>query len=281
MRTAHLLLLAVLAAPDAVPALIARLRDPSPAVRAGAARGLEHVGSPGARPAEAALRNALEDKDAVVRVRAASALATLDVPLVEIKPVVGHALETGDGRTRVEAARVWLVMDGDRRDAVTALAEALHDADDAVRRDAIGILEEMQPLPAAAVAVVRAALKDKDARVRSSAAHALTRLDAKDKGGALDEWLTALRDPDSLVRERAIDGLTALGRTSPAVAPALVRSLKDPDPILRAAAADVVAELEAKSALPVLQELWRNEKDPRVRRAVGDALEALGETVTW
>lgn len=85
----------------AVPALIEGLADPSPAVRAQAARALARMGPKG-HAAVPALILALEDETAAVRVNAARALGQIGPEAQEAVPALIRALKDPGNQANVE-----------------------------------------------------------------------------------------------------------------------------------------------------------------------------------
>lgn len=147
-----------------VPELIMELSDRSEDVRWAAAYALVKVGAPAVGP----LIRALDNKDSVVRLRAAWALGRIKDPRA-----VDHltaTLHDGDWAVRMRAAQALGHLRA--RSALDALLLAMRDENADVRRHVIGALTRIAD-PASADRL-GAALKDKDWRVRLAAALALS-----------------------------------------------------------------------------------------------------------
>ena len=88
-----------------------------------------------------------------------------------------------------------------------------------------------------------------------TAAHALGRIGA----AAVPELSLALRDPNPLVRKRAADILARIGPAAKEAVPVLIQTLNDPDEPVRKAAMRALGEIgpEAKDAVPHLIEALR------------------------
>ncbi len=108
--------------PRELPKLERALSDADAAVRYWGATGLNALGS-AARPAAQALRKALRDESAAVRIAAAEALARLGYDN-EALPVLIAAVEDPDGYTAVHAAASLVSIGKKARPAVPALEKA-------------------------------------------------------------------------------------------------------------------------------------------------------------
>ncbi|HKI38680.1 MAG TPA: HEAT repeat domain-containing protein [Gemmataceae bacterium] len=91
------------------------------------------------------------------------------------------------------------------------------------------------------------------------------------------KWAAVLRDPDITLRKKAAFTLGNIGPTDPAVLPALIGALRDPDAGVRR---EVILALvkcgpAAREAVPTLDELRQQDRDPQVRAYAGRALEKL------
>jgi HEAT repeat protein len=95
-------------------------------------------------------------------------------------------------------------------------------------------------------------------------------------GKPVSEWVRAARDPDSRVRQKAVDVLANAGPVDPEALAALTAALKDRDARVRARA--VLALLKcgpaARDAVPAL-EAARHDADATVRGYAGKALEKI------
>jgi nitrite reductase/ring-hydroxylating ferredoxin subunit len=144
--------------------LIRQLANRSEDIRWAAAYSLAKIGTPAAGP----LILALDDKDSVVRLRAAWALGRIgDLRAVD---KLKKTLHDGDWSVRMRAAQALGNLHA--HDALDALLLAMRDENADVRRHAIGALTRIAD-PASADRL-GTALKDKDWRVRMAAALALS-----------------------------------------------------------------------------------------------------------
>lgn len=121
-------------------------------------------------------------------------------------------------------------------------------------------------------------LKNKDEAQRLRAAKALGRLGSEAKV-AVSELVISLNDPDADVRRAALKALGLIvgsARISDAIN-VLILDLQDSDVGFRFKAAKALATYgkDAASALPALQAA-ANDPDKDVRRAIADAIQAIG-----
>jgi hypothetical protein len=146
------------------------------------------------------------------------------------------------------------------RGAIAPLTYATNHPDDAVRGNAIAALGQLgfadvSPEP------FQRLVKDPIPEVRQAALFGLTIL-AGPKGdlGMLEAVHQCLEDPDVQVRTEALIVLRKLRRKE-SVAPILAISIKDPEPQVRAGAAQVLGAIgkEAKEATPFLVEMLKDD----------------------
>lgn len=277
------------------PALLGALRDPRQdyaPVRAAAARALGELKAEGAATLyRLALRNWSSDDwqaeadtlgalplEAVVEaliaalgdpsaeVRAAAAIAFIDLCLAEAAPGVGAAESQwaagmSDGEPPVSKGI---------QVAVEPLVAALQDADAIVRANAAAALGWIGE--ARAVPPLLSCLKDADERCRSAAALAVGLLRTS---AALKPLARALGDPSSLVRQQAAE---ALGELADPVTTELLLDVVDDEgePLeVRAAAARALGNLRLPQAIPTLRGLLIA-PEPALRAAAIEALGRLG-----
>ena len=165
-----------------IPDLIRQLAHRNEEVRWAAACTLATIGEPAVDP----LLAALDDRDSVVRLRAAWALGRIGNQRAAEKLI--KTLRDGDWSVRMRAAQALGNLRA--RPALDALLLATRDGNADVRRHAIGALSRIAD-PAAADRL-GSTLKDKDWRVRMAAAIALSAIgDEKSleflKGSVCDE----------------------------------------------------------------------------------------------
>ena len=223
----------------AVPALRRALADPSPIVRAGAARGLGALGPPAA-PAQAELFAALGDAVTDVRWQSALALSKLDLRAPGVVEPLAAALRSEDPYVRGFAAVSLGNLGPAASAAVPALVEALAKDDGYGRGGAAAALARMGPAAAAAVPALREGLKSPDGDRRWKAARTLGRIGPA-ASVAVPDLAAALRDPNEHVRRHAARALGRLGPLSAAAAAALQRATGDADEEVRKEAKDSLA----------------------------------------
>lgn len=259
--------------PEAVPALLAGLRDPDSCVRAGAAEDLGQLGPAGCA-ALVPLHTALRDEDAHVRIHAAAALLRLGDDAGAPLSALVTALEHPDETARAAAAGALAELGWRSIPALPALAVALRDPNLAVRcaaAFALGQIAVDAPRPgfrpgAAAEALARTLVKDEDPRARSWAGHALLRFGA-DAWTALPALRTALRDGNPGVAAVAAD---VLARFRPPAVEVLTEAFLDPECADRAAVAGWLGAIgpRAKAAIPFLRRVLGEEHTGLRVRAV-------------
>jgi HEAT repeat protein len=240
-----------------IDALKPKLKDPEATSRREAIRALAEL-APMSAPE---LESALDDKDAVNRRAAASALAK------------------GEGKTVVALARArltpqWIALAGGSGDAECRgfLEDVAFNANlkDDVRTAAMPALVDCEG--ASALAPLERALDEKEPWLRAAAAAALGGMPrvtaAEKKVDAL------LNDRDPLVLAAAVRSAGAL-RLKTAVA-RLVALLEEGDAGVRREVPGALATLEATATVPKLAKALQTDADPAVREACARALGALG-----
>ena len=184
----------------AVPSLFASLCDERASVRWQAARSLSAL--PLARDAVPALVAALRNDDDYVRGFAAWTLGSMGDAARDAVPALVAALPREEGYERGGAAAALAKIGPAAAAAVPALLVGLRSEDGDRRWKAARTLGRIGPTAAAAVPALTVALGDPDEYVRTHAARALGRM-----GLAADPAVPALeqatRDPDKNVRKEA------------------------------------------------------------------------------
>jgi HEAT repeat protein len=234
--------------------LIERMRqDPDATVRSGAVTALQRHAF--ANPTVArALVDALHDQSPEVSGAALAALRQ-------------HGRVSLDGLNRIsgmlqgvpEPMRWWLAVrleptaDPSARLPEVLRDAGLKDADAAVRLAAVTILGRLGPKAKDAAAALAAVLQDPEMEVREAAALALRQMPA---AGAIPGLVRSLYDPDPVVRGRA--GI-ALSRAGKAALPALICVLKGDNADARATACSALGRIgpDADEAVPALLALFK------------------------
>jgi HEAT repeat protein len=96
-------------------------------------------------------------------------------------------------------------------------------------------------------------------------------------GKPVNHWLKQLESSDAAERKKAVFNLEALGKTDPAILPALIGILKDPEATVRCEAIVAVARwgVDANEAIPMLTEMERDDPSQEVRDYAAKALKKL------
>src|SRR5262249_40301654 len=76
-------------------------------------------------------------------------------------------------------------------------------------------------------------------------------------GKSFEYWLEALHDPDSRIRQKAVESLGNVGADNPATVPALIKALDDREARVRSAAVLALLKIgpDAQEAIPALQKM--------------------------
>ena len=266
VRAAGVTTLARLGDPNAVPLIVAALKDRDARVRSEAARTL---GLFGTTSATEALIGALHDQSADVRIEATFSLGMMKdsralAPLTSL-------LTDRDPRVSLAAAESLARLKDPR--ATRVLIDSLSSEDWRVRSRATQVLSRVAAEGSLdqAVGPLAAALVDKDPVVRYYAAEALTGIGAK-AVPALLEGLRARRESD---RDRAARVLWRIG--APAVDPLLiVLQDKGSTPETRAASARTLGMIGDRRAIKGLAVVLKDERY-FVRQQAAIALGQMGD----
>jgi len=125
-------------------------------------------------------------------------------------------------------------------------------------------------------ALLVALLADPAARaIREDVVELLGELGDRD---AAPDLMKVLGDPEPWVRAKAADALGALGHASAGTA--LIRLLEDDSDAVRFRAAEALGRLRTEAAIPALARLAEHDEDETVRDAASDALAALREDLS-
>ncbi|MCY3020099.1 MAG: HEAT repeat domain-containing protein, partial [Planctomycetota bacterium] len=214
----------------AIQALIRRLSDPDVEVRKTAARFVRQLSQAALREVIPALGRLAKDEN---RRLAAESVETLGKLGPDAVPALIEALK--DQRPDVRAAAVSALRGAGpaAKDAVPLLIAALNDANEKVRWDAVAALGTIGPAAEAALAPLSALLaagppkEGADARqsvpFRALVAETLGLLGAK----AVAPLTKTLEDPVPEMRAAAAAALAKLGPAAQEAVPALLQKLKD------------------------------------------------------
>lgn len=273
MRWRAVYSLARLRAPSAATYLAQALRDPLALTRAFAVRAFvpAFVDSTelSREAATGLVAPLLDDEDPGVRINALRTLG--DLQAAHVADRAARLLRDPMPNVRVQAAASLGAMGGPA--AVAALAEVVREADlFAVQREALLALAALDTAQLRAAADAWATDAD------------WTRRMVWVQAAAAAGWVPPLRDADARVRAAA---LTAWGAAEDSVGAGLLdaarAALGDDDPVLRAAAAGILARRPSADDVARLAGAWRRAlRDPIADAATGAAaaLRAIGATGT-
>jgi HEAT repeat protein/lysophospholipase L1-like esterase len=213
--------------------------DPSPAVRAEAARALGALGKAANHPAVPQLFEALGDASETVRWRAAQALAKTALRAPLHVPQLSGRLASPDPYVRGFAAWTLGSMGHAARDAIPALIAALEQDDSFARSGPALALANMGAVAKEAVPALLEGLKSPDHHRRRNAAKALGKI-GPEASDAVPYLVAALKDEDQRVRSQVARALGRIGPAARDALPALEAAAKDPDPSVRREAEDAL-----------------------------------------
>jgi HEAT repeat protein len=216
-------------------------------------------GQTAAAPLVAALK---EDPEVKVKAAAAEALGMLGVP-DSAKVLLGY-FDTADPTLRNSVVRAIVRLADDKM--IEGIARYLKHEDSRVRVLAAHTLGRTGNRLATKFLVK--SLTDETFAVREAVIKALG--DVGDPSVA--ETLVAAVDDIRYPKLWVVDTLGKLGNLS--AAPTLMRTLEDPSPEVREAAAEALGKLRAEQALPALINALED-SDPKVRATTANALEKL------
>jgi HEAT repeat protein len=156
---------------------------------------------------------------------------------------------------------------------VAALMRGMQDPTGRVRRRAARALGDFGLHAVPAIQPLTVGLRDPDASVRRDSAGTLGRL-GQSASSAVEWLISLLADPD--IRTRVVVS-TALKRIGRSAVPALIATLNNPTPELRARAATLLGRIapEDDDVVSALRNAVADEEDAEVRQHVEAALELV------
>jgi HEAT repeat protein len=244
-------------------------RNPSPKHRQMAADYLKDLGKQG-QPAVPALREALNDPDALVRVSAVTALVDIEGPSADLVAPLRQLVQVAEPRTCPMAIRLLARLGPLANSASVDLVGALRNSDEKVRSEAAAALGKVAPENPMTVTALGRALKDDNGYVRTAAIQALAAI-----GEPAKEVLPALIDAlgDRATRNSAARTLGILKASAAPAVPALQRLLHDPDAWFSVQVAKSLWQIshDRDATVPVIRPLLQ-EPDVSLRLHAAEAL---------
>ncbi|MFO0844690.1 MAG: HEAT repeat domain-containing protein [Gemmataceae bacterium] len=204
-----------------------------------------------------------------------------------LKATVSHLAreaQEGNGEQRLRAVRALSSLGEQMQWVLPALQGALkevalEDRDPAVREEAVGALSQhIGPHAGQKLSALADALKDELPAVRLGATRALAELGARGYPAVPGLIHVSQWDHDGAVRTHAAVAIWKIDRRDRIAVPVLMRSLREPDEVLRWVAADCLGDIgaEALDAVPDLKmALADTYRTPLVRQAIKLALERI------
>ena len=251
--------------PKAAPALLALLETPGRYTAAFAARGLGVMKSQAAAPA---LRQVVDQRrgDPAVVIQAIRALAAIGD--IAASPVLTRIVADGEANQTLRLEAMAALGAVATASGVDLMLDLVSDASPAVRGTAMRALARLDP--DTFVATLSGLDPDRDWTVRAAQAAALGSLPAA-QGVARLTML--LNDRDQRVIPAALAGLVTA--RAPEVERILLERLKGDDFVVRAAAANGLADLKIAAAVPALIEAYRGTAGDSIYAARAAMLGAL------
>ena len=308
--------LGALKLPEAVDPLLRAVRDPDARVRRRAADALEHF--EGAAPTiipvltsavavepdgparvemgwtlkklkagpevwAPAFRASLADPDPLTRHNAAVGLVG-HAPALEVFPPLFAEVGTPFGRSltdRPESILRKIVEQSNDRRLIPLLLDGLKTGNPSQRALAAQALGLLKPVPREALAPLAVTLRDPEVDVRTNAVYTLTRLGQQPNGGpaVTPALLGALKDPEPGVRKVAAAAFRSMEAPPRVAINALVETLRDTNAEVRAEAAFGLMGFHsppAREAVPALSASFAQDPDRQVRVNAARALGLMG-----
>jgi HEAT repeat protein len=225
------------------------LKHPDASVRYRAAHTLGELG-PLAKFAVPELREALKDKNGLVRIKAAEALWRIDkTPGAVLMPVLLDGLKDADPGIRAAAPAVIVLLGTKGKSAIPVLISLLKDKEYTVKASAVTALGDLGPLAVDAAEPLLDLTRDKDfVLLEPFVGASLASLGE----GALPTLTQAVSDRSAERRHVAASALANMGPGASPAAAALAGALKADDPQTRRLAAHALGKIgkAAKMTLP-------------------------------
>ncbi len=237
--------------PDLVPALIDALRAENQVYQRGLMIELLGEQGPAAAPAVDLLVEELKRPTWMQQIQAAAALARISPHRARKEgiPLLEKWLRKEESY-RLLAASALCRIDPGHKEAMSVVRRALSDTTDRralARQQAAEILAEVGPAAKETVPELRAALKAPQSAVRCSAAFALWRVSGESKESVavlIDELASA----QGVARQQIVQKLGQMGPAAKSAVGALLRLSEDPDRFLRNAVASAVRKIDPAAA---------------------------------
>ncbi len=251
---------------QAIPALRKALKNNNQQIRSGAAFALGKMGKV-ASTTIPDLANLLQDSDETVRANAVFALGKMGKLAKPVVPKLAEVLNDKNPSIRVSVVRLFENLGSDAYAAVPSLIKTLQDSDATVVYNTIEALVRINPIPELITAtksqnpkiriyaigalrnsrkpevirVIAEGLKDKDKNVRTSATFTLKAV-GKSAKSVVPELIIALKDPEEMVRQGAVEALGEIGSIK-----GMVIALQDPNENVQSTAVQILANLASRS----------------------------------
>jgi HEAT repeat protein len=197
----------------------------------------------------------------------------------DVRPALRRALKDPDAMVRIEAIQATRLTTRNRSVSLDDLLELLKDKDPEVRFRASGMLRDLASFPETARPVFQKLLSDSDKRVRVNTASAMLELDSQPPA-AMQVILDAMRDKNEAVRRQAMfafDQIPHQYSDSLQIAlPDLIEFVRDykqhpPEVVGKALWAFSSLEPDAKAVVPLLKAMLQD-ADPAIREQAAHTL---------
>lgn len=197
-----------------------------------------------ARDAASDLLHALDDSDGHVRAVAATAIPEVETPASDAVPAL---LKHVRSDAAVPVIRALSRYGADAKPSLPELVSILEDKtlDIETRWNAARTIGKMREAGDDAIPVMVAMLKHEDSRIREHAAEALGDIGPPSRP-AIDALVAVLGDKDTKVRRDAVRSIGQIGADE-SVIPEVEKLVKDPEAIVRDAAAKTLEQLRKQA----------------------------------